>query len=167
MTVAASGLTPTGAVAITQGGATVGRGTLSGGTATVAVSATALKPGTAKLVATYAGSTHVVAGSSVQGTVKVAKAKASATNKLSPSTVKAAARARLTVTVKAAGTVPTGKVTVYDGSKVIATGTLKAGKVVVTLPKLKRGSHKIHATYAGSTLVGTASAATVVLKVTR
>ena len=46
-----------------------------------------------------------------------------------------------------------GKVVVRDGTKVIATRTLKPGhrgKLTVTLPKLKNGKHRIRVTLAGN-----------------
>ncbi|KQW48860.1 hypothetical protein ASC77_09035 [Nocardioides sp. Root1257] len=167
VTVAASAGTPTGTVTITSGGATVGTGTLAGGTATIKLGATALKPGSPSVRATYAGNADVAGSDSSAGTLKVAKATAKLTNKLTPAKVKASAKGKLTVTATATGTVPTGKVTVFDGKKKIGTGTLKGGKVVITLPKLKKGTHQIHATYAGSTLVSAATAAVVKLKVVK
>jgi hypothetical protein len=158
--VTAAAGTPTGAVTIKDGATTVGSGTLSGGVATVKLGATALKPGSHSLTAVYAGNASVAAGSSAAGGLKVAKAVGKLANKL-------AGKTKLTVTATAVGTVPTGKVTVFDGKKKIATGTLKGGKAVITLPKLKKGTHKIHATYAGSALVSAATAATVNLKVAK
>lgn len=55
----------------------------------------------------------------------------------------------------------TGKVTVYDGKKKITTATLKAkGKVVVTLPRLAKGKHKISVRYAGSAAVSASTSGT-------
>ena len=149
VTVAASAGSPTGTVKIVEGTATVGTATLSGGTATVKLAPTALKPGSHALKATYAGTADIAAGSSAAGTLKVAKATAKASNRLAAAKIKARAKGKLTVTVTSTGVVPTGTVTVFDGRKKIATGTLRGGKVVVTLPKLKKGTHKIHAVYAG------------------
>ncbi|MDQ0932031.1 Ig-like domain repeat protein [Streptomyces turgidiscabies] len=70
-----------------------------------------------------------------------------------PTSVSHTARAKVTVKVTATGTTPTGTVRVYEGSRIIATGTLSAGKVTVTLPKLSRGRHTLHASYTGSSTV--------------
>ena len=167
VTVSATGANPTGSVTVKDGATTVGTGTLSGGAATVKLAATGLTPGSHTLTATYAGNSDVAAGSSAAGTLKVAKATAKLANKLSAAKIKASAKGKLTITATATGVVPTGKVTVFDGKKKIGTATLKGGKVVFTLPKLKKGTHKIHATYAGSTLVSPATAKTVTLKVVK
>ncbi|GAA4710942.1 Ig-like domain repeat protein [Nocardioides conyzicola] len=167
VTVAASAGSPTGSVTIKSGSTTVGTGTLSGGVATVKLSATALKPGSHSLTATYAGNADVAGSTSTAGTLKVAKATGKLTNKLSASKIKASAKGKLTVKATATGTVPAGTVTIYDGKKKIGTAKLKAGKVVFTLPKLKKGTHKIHAVYAGSSLVSAATASTVTLKVVK
>ena len=69
----------------------------------------------------------------------------------------------------ATGVVPTGTIKIYDGTKLIKTVTLAAGNkgtVVVTLPKLKKGSHSIHAVYGGSSTVSAATAAKATLKST-
>jgi 5'-nucleotidase len=61
-----------------------------------------------------------------------------------------------TVTVKAGAVTPTGPVTIYDGTKAVATVTLTAGdngKAKVKLPKLSRGLHVLTARYAGSDTV--------------
>jgi Bacterial Ig-like domain (group 3) len=165
--VAASSGSPTGTVKVTEGAVTLGTATLSAGVATLRIAATALKPGAHTLKATYAGTADIAAGSSTAGTLKVAKATARASNRLAAAKIKARAKGKLTVTVTSTGVVPTGTVTVFDGRKKIATGTLRNGKVVIALPRLRKGTHKIHAVYAGSTLVAPAAAANATLKVTR
>ena len=74
--------------------------------------------------------------------------------------------ATLTVHVSAPGTTPTGSVAVFDGHKQIATGSLHGGKAVITLPKLSKGKHSVHAVYAGSSKVAGSTAAAVALTVT-
>jgi hypothetical protein len=78
--------------------------------------------------------------------------------------VKHTAKVRATVTVKAAGTVPTGTVTVIDGKKTLASKALVGGKVKLNLKKLKKGKHKIRASYAGSTTVAAASSKTITVR---
>ena len=60
-----------------------------------------------------------------------------------------------------------GKVTLKVGSKTIGKGTVKNGKVTITLKKLKKGSYKIKATFAGDSNVNGSSSKTVKLKVTK
>lgn len=66
----------------------------------------------------------------------------------------------VTVTVKASKT-PTGTVTIFDGTKKLASKALSGGKVSVKLKKLKKGKHKIKATYSGSTTVAAATSKTI------
>ncbi|MFE2682058.1 Ig-like domain repeat protein [Streptomyces mirabilis] len=68
--------------------------------------------------------------------------------------------------VTATGTTPTGTVRVYEGSRVIATGTLSGGKVTITLPKLSRGKHTMHVYYTGSTTVNSKNGANFTIKST-
>lgn len=75
----------------------------------------------------------------------------STTVSLSKSTIKAGRRAKVTVKIASAGT-RTGRVHVYDGSRRIASATLKPahrGRVTVTLPRLRKGKHKLSVRYAG------------------
>ena len=60
---------------------------------------------------------------------------------------------------------PTRTVRVYDGKKRIATKRLYAknrGTVRITLPKLKKGKHRIRVVYAGSAKVSASSRTKVV-----
>lgn len=59
--------------------------------------------------------------------------------------------ARVTVAVRAPGVVPTGRVTLFRGSKAIGTGTLVRGVAKVRIAvKLKPGRHVLRARYSGS-----------------
>lgn len=61
-----------------------------------------------------------------------------------------------TVAVRADGVIPTGQVTVFDGSESIATATLTEadnGRVEVQLSGLGRGLHRLSAAYGGSATV--------------
>lgn len=65
--------------------------------------------------------------------------------------IKADKRAKVTVKVSSAGT-RTGRVYVYDGSRKISSATLKSGhrgRISISLPKLRKGKHKIRVRYAG------------------
>ena len=60
-------------------------------------------------------------------------------------------KAKATATVSVPGlTAPGGTVQFMEGSKVLVKGTLSNGKVTVTLPVLKPGSHKIVVKYLGT-----------------
>ena len=74
-----------------------------------------------------------------------------------PASVAAGKKGKGTVTVTASGATPTGKVTIKEGSKTLASGTLKGGKVTITLPKLSKGKHSLKAVYGGDALVAGSS----------
>jgi hypothetical protein len=167
--VTGTGFVPTGTATLRSGSTTIATATLSAGTATFTIPGTKLTPGSHSLTVAYAGSANAAASTSAAKTVAVGKAVGHLTNTLAPKKLKHTKRAKLTIKVTATGVVPTGTITIYDGTKKIGTASLtaaKKGTVVVTLPKLKKGSHKIHAVYAGSTLVGAATGASVTLKST-
>ena len=165
--VTAAGLTPTGTVSVKDGSRVVASKALTAGAATLTVPATALKPGSHSITLAYGGSADVTARSTGKK-LTVAKAIAHVSNVVSPKTVRTTKHATLAVKVTATGTTPTGTVTVYDGSKKIATGRLSHGKVTITLPRItKRGKHKLHASYGGSTLVAAGAAAAVTLTVVK
>ena len=61
--------------------------------------------------------------------------------------------------------VPTGKVRIKKGSKVLKTVTLSKGKATVTLPKLKKGKHKLVVRYLGNGVAKASTSAKVTLTV--
>jgi hypothetical protein len=72
------------------------------------------------------------------------------------------------VVVRAPGLVAAGRVEVRDGTKVVARGTLGAdGAVRLTLPKLRRGTHRLKAVFAGSAETGSSTSATAKVTVRR
>jgi hypothetical protein len=74
--------------------------------------------------------------------------------------VSAARKGKVTVTVSSS-VVPTGAVVVKDRGRVIAKATLKAadrGRIVLVLPRLRRGKHVLVASYGGSAATATSSA---------
>lgn len=73
-----------------------------------------------------------------------------------------AGRATVTVTSSAA---VTGRVEVLDKGKVIARGTVKAGKATVRLPKLKKGKHQLSVRYLGSDGVQPSTSSTRTIRV--
>ncbi|MFJ9814202.1 Ig-like domain repeat protein [Streptomyces sp. NPDC101151] len=158
------GVAPTGKVTVKEGSTVLGTGTLDGsGKVTVGLS-NHLKVATHTLSVSYAGNSKLNA-SSATATLKITKATASVSS-TAPSSIGHTARAKVTVKVTAAGTTPGGTVRVYEGSKVLATGTLSGGKVTLTLPKLSRGKHTLHAFYAGSSTVNSKTGANFTIKST-
>ncbi|MFJ9565677.1 Ig-like domain repeat protein [Streptomyces fuscichromogenes] len=148
---------PTGKVTVKDGTTVVGTGTLdSSGKVTIGLS-NHLKVATHSLSVSYAGSSSLNA-SSATVSLKITKATA-AVSTSAPTSVSHTAKGKVTVKVTATGTTPTGTVRIYQGSKVIATGTLSSGKVTITLPKLAKGKHTLHAFYVGSSTVNSKTGA--------
>ncbi|MFG2959810.1 Ig-like domain repeat protein [Streptomyces sp. NPDC048291] len=148
---------PTGKVTVKDGTTVVGTGTLdSSGKVTIGLS-NHLKVATHSLSVSYPGTSKLNA-SSTTVSLKITKATASVSTS-APTSVSHTAKGKVTVKVTATGTTPTGTVRIYQGSKVIATGTLSSGKVTVTLPKLAKGKHTLHAFYVGSTTVNSKTGA--------
>ena len=114
------------------------------GKATVSLS-NHLKVATHQLTVSYPGTSKLNASSAALS-LKVTKASA-AVRSSAPASIGHTARAKVSVKVTATGTTPGGTVKVYEGTKLLATGTLSGGKVTVTLPKLAKGKHTLHATY--------------------
>ncbi|MET9081613.1 Ig-like domain repeat protein [Streptomyces sp. NPDC004237] len=158
VTVAGShSVTASGKVTVKEGSTTLGTGTLSStGKVTISLS-NHLKVATHSLTVSYGGSSKLNS-SSTTVSLKVTKASA-AVSTSAPTSVSHTAKAKVTVKVTATGTTPTGTVRIYQGTKVIATGTLSSGKVTITLPKLAKGKHTLHAFYVGSSTVNSKTGA--------
>ncbi|MEU5099443.1 Ig-like domain repeat protein [Streptomyces sp. NPDC020996] len=158
------GVVPTGTVTVKEGSTTLGTGTLdSSGKATVSLS-NHLKVATHTLTVSYGGNGKLL-DSKTSVSLTVTKATPTVSTS-APSTVSHTAHAKVAVKVAATGTTPTGTVRIYEGTRVIATGTLSGGKVTVTLPLLSRGSHTLHASYAGSSTVSAKNGANFTVKST-
>ncbi len=99
-----------------------------------------------KVTGTKSGYTSANATSAATAAVKVAPS-------MSVSGKGAKKKATLTITVKATGVVPTGRVTIKLGSKTLKTVTLKSGKASVTLTKQKKGNRKYTIIYGGDAKV--------------
>lgn len=165
VTVAGShGVVPSGKVTVKDGSTTLATGTLdSSGKVSIALS-THLKVATHTLSLSYGGSTRLNTSST---TVKLTISKATASVSTSaPSSVSHNSRGKVSVKVTTTGTTPTGTVRVYEGSHVIATGTLSGGKLTLTLPKLSRGKHTMHVWYVGSSTVNSKNGANFTIKST-
>ncbi len=163
VTVSGGSGTPTGSVTVKEGATTIGTGTLNGsGQATVALPAST-PAGAHNLTVTYGGdATYDVSSRNVTANVNKASSTTSAT---APKKVKFKQDFDVKATVAAAGGAPTGTVEVYDGTKLIGTGTLSNGTVTIHITKnLKSGKHTLTVKYLGSTNVA-ASETTVKVKV--
>lgn len=100
-------------------------------------------------------SSGTYAGARLSTTVQVPKVRSTVSFAM-PARISASKRARIKVKVTAPYSRATGVVRVYDRKRVIASKSLSAaanGRLTVTLPKLRRGKHRITVTYLGSTQV--------------
>jgi hypothetical protein len=161
----ASGDAAGGSVTLKNGTETVGTAKVAAGASTASISFVP-KHSTYAFVATYTPAT--TAGSKATSpTVSVKVTKGAPTVKVSTiKSVKKGKRASVPVQVTGTGSTPTGKVTVKEGSKTLATKTLSGGKATITLPLLKEGTHKLTVTYGGST-IWNASSKSASVKVTK
>ncbi|WP_406474106.1 Ig-like domain repeat protein [Streptomyces sp. NBC_01615] len=158
------GIVPTGTVTVKEGTTTLGTGTLdSTGKATVSLS-THLKVTTHSLSVSYGGNGKLLT-SKTTASLKITKATPTV-SPTAPGTISHTSQAKVTVKVSATGTTPAGTVRIYEGSHILATGTLSGGKVTITLPKLARGTHTLHAYYVGSSTVNSKSSANFTIKST-
>jgi Big-like domain-containing protein len=140
--------TPSGTVTFQDGASTMGSGTLSGGTATIATSG--LAAGAHSITAVYGGDAIFAGGTSPVLTQTVDKVASSTTvaSSNNPSIFGTAVTFTATATASATGT-PTGAVTFQDGSATLGTGTLIGGAATVTSSGLAGGVHSITAVYGG------------------
>ncbi|MEV7737197.1 Ig-like domain repeat protein [Streptomyces sp. NPDC088921] len=155
---------PGGKVTVKEGSTILGTGNLdASGKVTIGLS-NHLKVATHTLNVSYGGSAKLY-GSSAKTTLKITKATPSVAT-TAPTSVSHTSHAKVTVKVTATGTTPTGTVRIYEGTRVIATATLSGGKVTITLPKLAKGRHTLHASYAGSSTVNARNGAAFTIKST-
>ncbi len=158
-----------GSVQFKVGSTVLKTGTIVNGTVTVSLPTT-LTVGTKSVVASYLGSTDTSAVVSDPKSLVITKATSSTSVSKSTFTVRKTARAKIPTTVKivgGTGVSATGSVTIKLGSKVLAKGTLKSGKVTITLPKITSvGTKTLKAYYNGSSNLLTSNR-TFKLKVTR
>ena len=139
VTVAGSAGTPSGAVSVKEGATTIGSGNLDGtGKATIALPATTAA-GAHSLTVSYGGDALLQHGhrhrdgERQQGVRRPRPPPP-------PKKVNFKKDFKVTATVAAAGGSNTGTVEVYDGSKLIGTGTLSGGTVKIKVTKnLKKG----------------------------
>jgi len=128
----------------------LGSGTLSGGSASLASSG--LPPGTDSVVAVYGGDSKLVGSTSKALKQGVTKATTTTTlaSSLNPSNAGQSVTFMATVSPQFSGTVK-GTVTFYDGTTKLGSGAVKGGAAKFTTKVLTSGTHTITATYGGST----------------
>ena len=143
-----------GKVTFRDGSTVLGTVSVSSGKASLKK---ALSVGTHSLTAQFvpADATAFKGSTSAKVTVTVAKSDVTISARLSTTKAAYGSPAKVSVTVTGRSAKPSGKVTVYEGSKKLATGTLKVtgntGKASITLPKtLKVGTHRLTVRYAGT-----------------
>jgi len=149
-TVTSSSGTPSETVTFSDGGMTLGTGTLSGVVATFTTSG--LSVGEHTITAAYGGDAAHAPSTSASLTQSVAKGATAATAGSSASSISlgqsVTVTASLAVTAPAAGT-PSGTVTVSEGGATLGTATLSGGAAsfVVTPPSI--GAHAYRVAYDG------------------
>lgn len=171
VTVKATGTTakPTGKAAVTIDGKTYNANIVAG-KGSIKLSKP-VRAGTRAISAKYtSNATTKFASSNGKGSVKITRAIPSVSFKLDKKTVTTKQNAKFKVTVKVPGTLKATaskvKVEVYAGSKKLKTATLNsAGRVNVTLPKMKAGTHKIKVKALGNSNIAAKSSAVQTLKV--
>ena len=91
-------------------------------------------------------------GTSTVTAVKPAKITTTTAVVIADSTITSSQNAKLTVTVKPVSSKPSGSVVIHYGNKTKTVTLAKSdnGKISVTLPKLKKGTYTVYASYRGS-----------------
>ncbi len=160
--------TPGGTVTFLDGTTTIGTATLGMGTASITTGTLAV--GTHSLTASYSGSSGVGASTSTAVALVVnAPAPAATTTTLAatPNPAPAAAAITLTATITSTAAIPTGSIAFFDGSTNLGTGTINAsGVATLSTSTLSAGAtHKLTATYGGTTSFAPSTSAAVSLVV--
>ncbi len=160
---ASSSLAVDGEVTATVGKKMVARAAVRKGKAKLDLGALAM--GRQKVVFTFTGS-DLVAKASASKTITITKAKPSVKAKVLSKKVTPRTKAKVQVTVQAKGLKVSGKVKVTSGKKTLVKSAKlsRSGKVTVSLPKLKKGTHKVKVTFLGNSKIGSGSK-TVTIKV--
>ncbi|NKX92103.1 ExeM/NucH family extracellular endonuclease [Sanguibacter hominis ATCC BAA-789] len=160
-----------GTVTFRDGSTVLGTAKVTGGKASIKK---ALSAGSHGLTAQFVPADAKAFSGSTSATVsvKVAKSGTTIAAKLSKKKAAYGSPSTVTVTVKGKSAKPSGKVTVYEGRKSIASGTLKVngntGKVTITLPKnLSIGKHTLTVKYSGNANTEAASTAKLAYEVVK
>jgi sugar lactone lactonase YvrE len=147
-TVTAATGTPSGTVTFYDGSTAVGSAALNNGAASLATAQ--LGAGTHALTASYTGDATNAAAVSAQLSEVVNQAATVTTLATSASTALVGAAVTLTASVGSSnGPSPSGTVQFFDGTSVLASGTISSGVVSVTVGTLLPGAHVLTAVYGG------------------
>lgn len=161
-TVRGAGSRPTGVVQIYQGSTWLASKVLSGGAAVVALPKS-LSPGTRTLTVSYPGTAlHTPGRMFVTSRIVAATPTVAAT----ATAVTTGHRSTVSVTVRGAGSTPTGTVTVTRSGKTYGSRSLASGRASVLLPVFGAGSFAFTVTYHGSSRFK-ARATTVTVRVSK
>ncbi len=113
--------------------------------------------------------TGLLPGQATSTAVTVAKLTSTTKVALASGRIKRGTHGTLKMTVTVPGVSrPTGKLKVYDGSRLLGTVTLKAsnyGKKSWRLPLLGKGKHHLHATYSGNSTIRSSKSSSATLTV--
>ena len=141
---------PSGPVVIKDGATTLGTVALdSSGNATLSTSA--LLAGSHAISVEYGGDPIFATGStSAAAVIAIGKAATALALVPAPAALVSGQAARFSLTVTSAGGIPTGLVTLQDGSQLLGTAALSGGAVTLSLPGgLLAGAHSLSASYPG------------------
>lgn len=137
--------------------------------ATLTLPATTLADGGAQLRVKVSNSAGSVTSAGATLTVKSARTTATISRSKGSQKIKAPAKRRVLLRVRVTsedGASPTGRVRFYDGSRKIGTAQVRNGKAQLRVPaSLKRGTHRITATYEPSVVGRFAGSTTKVVTV--
>jgi hypothetical protein len=168
-----SGTQPTGTVQFKVDGANSGSPVTLSGTGTASTTLTGLTQTSHTLSATYSGDANWAAAGPVSESITVTAVKINPAVTLSPTaSINTCSPAQFGIAVTSASKIlPTGNVSLLDGSNTLASSALVNGKTTLSVPRLGPGSHTLKAHYTGdsnylpadsSTLVEAGSAASCV-----
>jgi hypothetical protein len=146
---ATGGGTPTGTVQFLDGTTVLGTQPLQNGVATF--TAASLAAGSHTLTAVYQGDTTYATSTGAATPTVITQAASGTTVTASSTSINPGASTTLTVTVAgvSGAPVPTGTVTVMDGTASVGAGPLAAGKATISVTLQSLGSHTLTAQYSG------------------
>jgi YVTN family beta-propeller protein len=158
--------TPTGAVSILDGSTIVASGVALNASGQASFGTSSLSPGTHSLTANYSGDVNFASSVSTSINQVVAKGQTIATL---ASTLNSSAFGQgliLTVTVQAAAPaagIPTGTMTIFDGTTILAGGLVLngSGHATFTTSSLAPGTHSITASYIGDVNFASSASASI------
>jgi len=157
------GFSPTGTVNFLDGAKVLATVTLSAGHATFSTAALAV--GAHSITAAYSGDANNQAAVSPVLTINVNKV--GTTTALAASATSSQFSSPITLTATVTGHAPTGTVSFKDGSTVLGTIALSAGRAILTVSNLSVGSHSIVAIYNGDPDNTASSSPPVTIAITR